>query len=248
MTSFTRRVLFALSLLCASTVANATPQSGDFQWMIVPYGWFASVGTDLRTNEPPTSISNQTSFSDIVDKIDGVAQIHGEGQGDHFGVFADFMFVGLSESHDRPLIRTESDLDTRMFELAAVWHPGDKRGFGWEPFAGLRMMDMDTTVQFIPVNPLFPRASVNANEMFTDLMVGVRYTFPMSDRWSMTLRGDGSWGNTEGTWNASAIAMYRTRNGGWFFGYRYMDIKVEPGNTEITITLKGPGLGYGFRF
>ena len=43
-----------------------------------------------------------------------------------------------------------------------------------------------------------------------DFMLGARYTWSLSERWGLTLRGDGSFGDTEGTWNTSAVAPKRT--------------------------------------
>ena len=89
------------------------------------------------------------------------------------------------------------------------------------------MIDLDFTLQFLPDNPAFAPRAIDRGETFYDFMVGARYTWAFSDRWSLTLRGDGSWGDTEGTWNASVLGQYRTGNGSWAFGYRYLDVDLE---------------------
>jgi hypothetical protein len=89
---------------------------------------------------------------------------------------------------------------------------------------------------------------VDSGDSYSDFMLGARYTWALSERWGLTLRGDGSWGDTDGTWNASAIANFRTEHGAWFFGYRYLDIEIEKGDASSHMTISGPGLGYGFRF
>jgi hypothetical protein len=78
-------------------------------------------------------------------------------------------------------------------------------------------------------------------------MLGARYTWA-SDRWGLTLRGDGSFGGTEGTWNASAIGQYRTGNGAWLFGYRYLSVELDNGPSQTELTVMGPIVGYGFIF
>ena len=88
--------------LIAAGNAFAAPSNG-WDWMIAPYGWAATVGTDVETRVPPSGISVETSFDDIVDKIDGAFQIHVEGEGDDFGVFADFTYLGLASERDRIL-------------------------------------------------------------------------------------------------------------------------------------------------
>lgn len=247
-----RKSSLAVTSLCLAGIASpACAASGDegWDWMIAPYGWAPSISTDLRTTEPPSpDLSSDTSFEDIVDKIDGAFEIHVEGQGDRFGMFADFTYLGLADERERPRFRTESDLDTRLFELAAVWNPGEGRYRGLDLFAGLRHIDVDLTVQVDPADPSFSGGSVDASETFNDLMVGARYTWDLAEKWGLTLRGDGSFGDTEGTWNASAVVQYRTRNGAWLVGYRYLNVELEPTGQEVNITMDGPMVGYGFRF
>lgn len=240
-------VLSVAASLCISTTASAAEGEG-WDWMVAPYLWAASIGTDLKTSSPPSESSSDTDFSDIIDKIDGAFQVHVEGQGDRFGVLADFTYLGLGDDNDHPRFRTESDLDTRLFEIAAVWNPSPERFRGLDVLGGLRYVDVDLTAKLRPENPAFPEVTVDANKSFSDLMLGARYTWAMTDRWGLTLRGDGSWGDTEGTWNASAVAQYRTGNGAWLFGYRYLDVEVETANANTEITMHGPEFGYGFRF
>jgi hypothetical protein len=234
-----------LSLINFSPAARAAEDDG-WDWMVAPYLWAASIDTDVRAEAPPAD--EEAEFSDIIDKIDGAFLLRVEGQGDHFGVFADLIFLGVSDSDDRPLSHTESDLDTWLIDAAGVWNPGDDRHRGLGLFAGLRYIDVDLTVQVDPVNALFDTATIATNKSYSDMMLGARYTWAFSERWGLTLRGDGSFGDTEGTWSASAIAQYRTRNGGWFFGYRHLSAEIKTGDSTTEITLTGPAIGYGFVF
>lgn len=246
-----RHAALASATLCLAVTAfsaHATPGDG-WDWMVAPYGWAASIGADMDTARPPSAdLSTDTSFDDVIDKVDGAFQIHIEGQGDQFGVFTDFTYLGLASGKDHPRFRTESDLDTRLFELAAVWSPGEARFRGLDLFAGLRYIDADLTVQIQPLNPLFAPATVDAARTYSDLMLGARYTWDLSDRWSLSLRGDGSFGDTEGTWNASAVAQYRMKRGAWLFGYRYLSVTLASQENDVDITMHGPMVGYGFRF
>ena len=239
-----------LGISLAVVMAFVAPQASatDWDWMVAPYGWAPRISTDLQTQLPPSSWSKDTEFGDIVDKIDGAFQLHIEGQGDRWGMLVDFTFLSLAEDGEHPRFRTESDLDTRLFEIAVVWNPGEARFDGVDMFAGLRYIDVDLTVELEPRNPAFPAITVDGGESFSDAMLGVRYTWALSERWGVTLRGDGSFGDTEGAWNASAVAQYRTGNGAWLLGYRHLDIELEAGGSRTDLTLSGPLIGYGFRF
>jgi hypothetical protein len=234
-----------LSLINFSPAARAADGEG-WDWMVAPYLWAASIGTDVRAEVPPAD--TETEFSDIIDKLDGAFLLHLEGQGDHVGVFADLIFLGVAGDQDHPLSHSESDLDTWLIEAAGVWSPGDDRSRGLGLFAGLRYVDVDLSVEVDPINPLFDTATIGGNKGYSDLMVGARYTLALSERWGLTLRGDGSFGDTEGTWSASAIAQYRTGNGGWLFGYRHLSVEIKTGDSTTEITMSGPAIGYGFSF
>ena len=115
-------------------------------------------------------------------------------------------------------------------------------------FAGLRYLDVNLTVQLIPVNPAIGTLKVDSSDTFSDFMIGGRYTWALSEHWGLTLRGDTSFGETDGTWNASVVANYRTRHGAWLFGYRYLDGDIAVRNSTAHITLSGPAIGYTFAF
>ena len=235
-----------LSLINFSPAARAAEDDG-WDWMVAPYLWAASIGTDVNADAPPAG-TDSPFFSDIIDKIDGVFMARLEGQGDHFGAFTDVVFLSLADDKDHRLSHTESDLDAWLIDAAGVWSPDDDRARGLDLFAGLRYVDVDLAVQVDPVNPLFDTATIGTNKSYSDLMLGARYTWAFSERWGLTLRGDGSFGDTEGTWSASAMAQYRTSNGGWFLGYRYLSVELQTGDSKTELTLSGPAIGYGFSF
>lgn len=253
MTMHVRKVSIAataLSLACLSPLAmaasEAESQSEGWDWVVAPYIWAAGVSTDLNTKEPPTA--TDTEFKNIVDKIDGAFLLHVEGQGDDFGVFADVVYLGLQDHHDHPRFRTQTDLDSTLFEAAAVWNPADGRFTGLDVFAGLRYIDVDLKVQIDPANPIFDTAVFHENESYSDFMVGVRYNWKLSERWGMTLRGDGSFGETDGTWNVSGTVQYHMKRGEWIFGYRYLEVALKPRENTTELILSGVMVGYGFNF
>lgn len=241
-----QRTLLGCAFACLTSLGPAAHAAeGDgWHWLVAPYLWAASIDTDVRTNAVQADV--ETDFSDIIDKLDGAFQMRLEGRGDHIGVFADVTYLSIDDDNNRARSRTESDLDTWLIDAAAVWSFGEDRYSGLDVFAGLRYVDVDLTLQVDPTNPLFDVVKLGNDKSYSDFMIGARYTWALSERWGLTLRGDGSFGDTEGTWNGSAFGEYRTRNGGWLFGYRYLSIEIEPDNTEITMS--GPVIGYGFSF
>ena len=241
--------LIAAASLCFAAPAQASPSSGDgWEWLIAPYGWAASVSTDVKTNEPPSSASFDTSFQDLIDDIDGAFMVRAEGQGDKFGFLVDFTYLGLASESDHADFHSETDFDTRLIDAAMVWSPDPDKFNGLETFAGVRILDADFTANLTPWDPAFPTEIIKADDTMTDFLVGIRYTHRFDDKWAMTMHGDGSWGDTDGTWNTSVFAQYRMTHGTWAFGYRYMDLGFAPGTDKISVQMHGPLIGYAFRF
>jgi len=244
-----RKLLLCLAVGLAGVAPQAQAQEWD--WVVAPYVWLPTIGTDIERNVPPAGgISTDTSFDDVVDKLDGVFLIHAEGQGDDFGILSDFIYLGLADEHEFERFDTETDLDARVFELAGVWSPGEERYQGFEVIAGLRYIDVDVNATFDPVNPAYATTNFEGGDAFYDFMLGVRYTAELSDKWGLTLRGDGSTGDTEGTWNFQGTVSYKTNSGAWYAGYRYLSVEFgnDSDDQNVKLNLSGPVFGYGFKF
>ena len=242
---------FRLPVLAALSLAFAAPQasaSGEWEGVVAPYLWGAGITTDLDLDTPPISGGSDNDFSDLIDEIDGIFQIHGEVQNDRWGFFGDFAFIGLAAEEERTVFDSESDLDVRLSELAFVWSPAEGKFQGFEAFGGLRRVEVDFTSDLTPHNPVLPLVRVDFNEDYNDFLLGARYTFPLSDRWSLTLRGDGSFGDTDGTWGGSAMFGYKGGHGDWLLGYRFLSGNFNNDNGDLDIALSGFQVGYGFRF
>lgn len=236
-----RTALLLAGLAVGGAAAAADP---DWDWMVEPYLWAASIGTDVRTIDPPTESESESAFSEL----DGVFMARIEGRNDQWGAFADFIYLGLSDSAERRFARTENDIDARLFDMAVSWRPGGERDAGLDLFGGVRYVDLDLNVRFEPNNPARPPSSLDAGASFLDALFGARYTWAFDERWGMTVRGDASVGETDGTWSASAMGHYRTGNGAWLFGYRYLEGELGNDNADVNLDLSGPVVGYGFRF
>jgi hypothetical protein len=245
-----QRATFALAGMAglAASGAAAAQEGQGWEWMIEPYAWGASIGTDMRTFEPPTDADSDSSFSDVVDKLDGVFMARVEGRNDRYGMFADFIYLGLADSRQRRVLSTHTDLDTRLLDAAFSWRISGEREAGLDVFGGIRYIDMDLTTRFEPDNPDFAPRTLDLGKTYVDFLMGARYAWQPGERWGVSLRADGSLGDTEGTWSTAVMASYRTGNGAWLFGYRYLEAEFGGSNLDLTLNLSGPLLGYGFRF
>lgn len=244
-------------LMAASPFASAQA-SDSWEWAITPYIWAPSITMDADTNVPPGGISNDTTFNNILDDIQGGFLFHVEGQGEHFGMLGDVMWISLGKGRDFTNFTTDTNLDASIWEFAGVWNVESERFDGLEVIAGLRYFDVGLDMTFDPINPAYSNVDLNADKSYSDFMLGLRYIGNFEGKWGYILRADGSWGGTEGTTNLAGNLTYKTDNGAWAFGYRYLTTTLKadnklananPGdNLDLDITLSGPEVSYTWFF
>ena len=240
-------------LMAASPFANAHA-SDAWEWAITPYLWMPTVTMDADTNVPPSGVSSDTSFPDILDAINGGFLFHVEGQGDTLGMLGDVMWISLGKEREFTNFTTDTELDTSIWELAGVWNVEPERYDGLDVIFGVRYFDVGLDIEFDPVNPAYSNVKLDAGKGYTDYMLGARYIGNFEGKWGYSLRADGSWGGTEGTTNLAGNVTYKTENGAWAFGYRYLTTTLKADNKlananpddnlDLDITLSGPIFSY----
>lgn len=242
----------AAALTLCVLFANATPAHATtddaWQWSVEPYVWGASVGTDLHTERPPTDADNSTRFGDVVKKLDGVFMLHAEAQNERWGVMSDFIYLGISDTRQRRFQSTRTDLDARLFDLALSLRLSEQRDGGAEIYSGLRYLDVDLTTQFQPDAQILPGRTLDLGKHYADFLLGARYTWALSSRWSLAASADASAGATEGTFSGALMGQYRMQSGAWMFGYRYFQADFGNGNLDARVSLQGPQVGYAIHF
>lgn len=248
------RVILTAAALSAPLAAANAGQSDSLTWTLTPYLFAPSVAVDLKTNPEidfdDPSVSSQSEFSDILDKIDMAFMGHLEAQGDSFGAFVDVMYIDLGDNRDFDRFYTNSELSAIVLDAAGVWSPADGRYQGFELIAGLRYIDLDFQANLVPDDPAFDGVSVDNNKSYSDFLVGARYIGDFNPKWGYALRADGSWGGTDGTYNLQALLTYKFTHGVLEGGYRYFDVGLPIGNNggDLDMTLNGVVIGYTFVF
>lgn len=235
-------------LLAGMPIGTALAEGGDWDWSLAPYAWLPAIGTSLTADVPPIDTGGTKQFSGWSPKLGFTIPLHLEAQGDDFGILSDILYLPLSNKRSGRIFSTDSSFDAGVFELAGVWSPGPARHEGFEVIGGLRYFWASLDLKLIPNNPVLPSGKITIDKSYADFMLGGRYTAKLSDRWALTLRGDGSWGSTDGTYGADAVFTYATSNGAWVFGYKYLKVKFSSTNAEANARLYGPEFAYSFNF
>ena len=238
--------LAAATLLFAGVPIGAAAE--DWDWSLAPYAWLPAIGSNISIDVPPIDLGGTSQVSEWAPKLGFTIPLHLEGQGDEWGLLSDILYLPLSEDHGNRFFKTDTSFDAGIFELAAVWSPGPVRHEGFEAIGGLRYLWASLDLKLIPNDPALPSGKVSIDKSYADFMLGARYIAKLSDRWELTLRGDGSWGSSDGTYGAQANFLYNTDSGAWFLGYRYLKLNFSSDRNEVDVKLYGPQIGYAFKF
>ena len=228
--------------------ANANAQSSDAaQWSITPYIWASDTSLDFTLNGSPVGGAD-LSFGDIIDTVDAAFQVHVEGGKGNWSGFADFTFISTSDSVELPIVRIDTESEQVVLDAAAAYWPGGV-GSPLNLFGGVRYTGFDDTYRFsIGGTPVGESPST---QDYVDALLGIRYRFDLSERWSLLTHGDVSFGDTEGTWQLQGLFGYtvgKRQQNTILFGYRYKQAEFKDGDLTTDFTFNGPLVGYNFLF
>lgn len=246
----TKRTIVGLfaSLLILTQPLTAAAQA---EWLVAPYIFYSDVSLDRSTGA-----SGGISASDLLDKSDAAGMIRIEAAGSRWGVTFDYLWLGVSHSTSRLLpfqiggATLNTELDISIVELGAFYRLSGSES-GVDLLFGGRNINSDATLIVIPF--INPPQRFDADETHTDAFAGARFLQRFGNNWDLTLRGDYSFGDTEGSWNLLGTVGYRFNNTfAMNLGYRHFAVELkdsDDGESVTTdITLSGPILGFLFRF
>lgn len=137
-----------------------------------------------------------------------------------------------------------------MVEFGGFYRPtGNIEGVNY--LLGVRQIGTDKVIVATP-NAGVPQEFASDTDV-TDVFLGARYIHHIGDRWEFNVRGDYSFGDSEGTLNL--LASVGMRVAGPFrlqLGYRHAVIEYEDDVNGVQntteITLSGAYLGFVFCF
>jgi hypothetical protein len=235
--------------LLSTLPAGAEDRGSDaLSWTVTPYLWAPNTTIDLTLGN--NNIGGGVSFSDVLDTIDAGFMGHLEGGRGKWSAFIDLTYVDASDTNERTLVRVASSSTQTFLDVALAWHPGGIH----EPlsiFGGLRYSGSETRFDFASVPNDTPLGSRRSDSDFYDALLGLRYRFDLSNRWSLQTRGDLSFGDTEGTLLARASFAYTVgerRENRILIGYQYKQLEFKDSDVTTKIRLQGPTAGFSFRF
>jgi hypothetical protein len=234
--------------------AMDTAGAADWQHALTPYLWGAAMSGTAAVG--PVEADVDVGFSDILDhlKIGGMLSYRGEN--DRLVVLADAIYMDLEADKTSTTGPIRIDSLASMQQTAIELDVGRRVTERLVGFAGLRYIDLDADVQVGTTGPGqgLTRAA-GARQNWIDPVIGAIADFPLSDRWSLDLRGDiGGFGvGSNFAWQAMVTVNWRaTKTIDVVGAYRYIDMDYDNGSGpnyfKYDMVMAGPSLGVTFRF
>jgi hypothetical protein len=240
------KLMVAFIILIISGAAHA--QSSDsLKWSFTPYIWASHTTLDLSLRGSPIG-GTDISFSDLMDVTDAAFQAHVEAGKNNWSMFVDLAYISTSDSFGEGFIGTDSkSKQTFIDAVAAYWPAGVGSSLNF--YGGVRYTDFNNKYSFsVGDTPVGTRQ--DSSDYF-DALLGVRYRFDLSERWSLLTRGDVSFGDSEGTWLVQGLFAYtvgKRQQNRILFGYQYKQAEYKDGELNTEYSYYGPMAGFNFRF
>lgn len=244
--------LMVLSLLILYSTAHGeedTAPPDDWEFNLAPlYLWAVSLNGDMTTkgNTNPVDVN----FSDAIGGLSAVFTVHFEGlHKSRWGFLTDVAYVKLSGDQNTGGPTLHVNFENFLGELAGLYRFGE----------GSHLVDALLGIRYTVLKPKIGIGNIpqqfSQTENWVDPIIGARYTWNISDRWKLMIRGDiGGFGvGSDFTWNAAGLIDFKL----WkcvsvMAGYRalYQDYKDGSGIDEFKydVTMHGPILAFNINW
>ena len=228
--------------MAAWTTAPACYAEESWQFKLTPYVWATSIEQRTDAGFLPNPIESDTSFSDLLDNLDGALLVAFKAQKERWAVSSDASYLVVSPEGDSSI---DSETRSLLWDVLGWYQLSPGLDLG----AGMRMIDVEIDVT--PANPGLPSPDIDKN--YVDFVLGARYERALTERWELSVGGDISvGGDTDGMWMGQVLLGYRLADDKTvLFGYRRLEVEFEndrSGIRRIETDLDMDGVGVGFRF
>lgn len=245
----TLRILIFILVVTLLPAIAIGQQDNDWGFDLAPlYFWAISIDGD-------TGIRGQTArteidFSDIWDNLEGVFTLRLIAEyRQKFGLLLDYNYLDLGKETQEGAVDLDVGFKSQILNLAGTYRIWDGR-HTLDGVAGIRYTSLELDVNLRTLG-----ARLNGDQDWVDPIVGARYSYQMTDRWTLRLYGDiGGFGaGSDFTWQGLGLIDFQPwKNVAIVAGYRGIGTDYESGSGADKFTydavVHGPLIGLDIRF
>lgn len=246
---------------CAVLGGAANAQTGPLnnspdQWNSdLTFYLFLPTNTTGTSTVAGASVPIDLDLGDAIDLLDFAISGRYEAWKGDFGLIADANYLSLGTSGSPGPGNGSVSVDVTQYWLGFLggYRVASGPDFSFDVQGGLRYNSLKQTVD---ISGPGAGMSLGGTETWWEPVIGARYLWQISDRWTggiMVDAGGFGVGGNDLAFSATLGADLATRgNGSWKFGLRYYSIDYSTnrsdGPFEYDIDQFGPFVGYTFRF
>lgn len=231
--------IFSLAMACGVSYAETPAADDEWQFQLTPYIWLAGITGDMTSDgvEMPPINPDYSFFS--LDNLDGVAFLSFAATKGRWSIQSDLVYVSFADTISIDPLDADWGLDGAILELSAGYRPE-----GWQ---NTRLIFGMRGVELAVDATLTPGPTGSSDVSFVDPIIGVRHQQVFDNKWGVYARGDIGTGGSEVMVNAELAGTYQfTDTFTLMFGYRYLGIEVEDGETLLDLAVHGYSIGFQF--
>jgi hypothetical protein len=233
--------LVALALALVSGTAHAQDQRhGGWSWNVAPYVW--ATGIDGTVGLGPVRAEVNQSFSDILSAVDLALMMRVEGQGEHWGMSTDLMYVNLDQTTDS--VDATATSKQWQAEVDGLYLFNRRAAVVF----GARWWRVDNAIDFDNATLL----DEDGHENWIDPVVGIVANTPIGAKWDFRFRTDvGGFGvGSDLSWQTELLfSWHATEKLSVAMGYRELQVDFDDeGSPSFVYDVAQRGLETGVVF
>lgn len=242
--------MLGLSLCATQASAQSTSPSSTVGWQVqlVPYLWGSGINGQVGIGNRTADVD--ASFGNVLSHLHFAAMGMADARLNKFVVLADAFYTDVRDQNATPgPLFSSVDPQQKLFFLTpeagySVLHSSE---WSLDVLGGIRWWHLNSELQFR--SGLLPGVNLERTRGWVDAIGGLRAKRSFSEKWSANAYGDLGGGGSDFTYQIIGTAnLNLAEHFALALGYRYLKVDYDKDNFLMDTALKGPIVGFNFKF
>lgn len=228
-------------MVCIMSAGQVLAQSA-WQGSVTPYLWMAGMEGDVGVRGAVGSVDR--SFTDILDDLEFALMLRGEATRDRIGLFADGLYLDLSDSRNTLAGKVETGVEQWLFTAGAFYRAVEEDSLTVDVGAGGRYISTDVDI-------VTPANRGGGSDQWVDPILTAGIQWKVDDVLALRLDGDiGGFGvESDLVWQLAASVNLQVSDAiAVIAGYRILDYDYEQDQTVYDVAMEGLEFGLEMSF